>query len=77
MLNCYFILFYFNHSNIVNEWTIVEKKNLINLFKMIVKELIQTNINGKTIDHKSTHFVYFFDVFENIIDHGIKSKSQF
>lgn len=41
---------------------------------MVVKELIQSNLNGRTIDDKSTHFLYFFDVFENIIDHGIKSN---
>ncbi len=70
---CQFKIFEINIF-LVNEWTAVEKKNLINLFKMVVKELIQLNLNGRTIDDKSTHFLYFFDVFENIIDHGIKSN---
>jgi RUN and FYVE domain-containing protein 1 len=62
----------------VTEWILVEKKNLINIFKLVIKELIQSsNLNNKTIDNKSTHFIYFFDVFENILDNGLKSKLIF
>jgi hypothetical protein len=47
-----------------NEHLIVEKKNLVNLFKLVLKELIQSSIsNNKTIDKHSSHFLNFFDVY--------------
>ena len=58
---------------------IVEKRNLVSVFKLVLKELIETALVGdkarKTIDKHSTHFISFFDVFEHILEHGLKSSS--
>ena len=51
----------------------IEKKNIINIFKLVVKDLIQLGfLKNGSIDKQSSHFISFFEIFDNIINHGYK-----
>jgi hypothetical protein len=53
---------------------LIEKANLINIFKLVVKDLIEYSLQSerRSIDKNSSYLFNFLDVFENILNHGIK-----
>jgi hypothetical protein len=53
---------------------LIEKANLINIFKLVVKDLIEYSLRSerRSIDKNSSYLFNFLDVFENILNHGIK-----
>lgn len=59
---------------------LVEKKNLINIFKLVIKDLIDSTsikLNNNKCVETSQSYELFFDVFENILNHGFKGKKSF
>ncbi len=58
----------------------VERKNLTNIFKLIVKSIIDsTSASIKTVDdfdEELNGLNDFFDVFENILNHGFKGSKK-
>lgn len=66
-----------NLSIVEQENLNTEKKNLINIFKLVIKDLIDSSsikLNKNKNIETSTSFELFFDVFENILNHGFKGK---
>ena len=56
-----------------NEALCIEKKNIINVFKLVVKDLLQVaSLKNGSLDKLSSNFLNFFNIFDNIISHGYK-----
>lgn len=56
---------------------LIEKRNLVNIFKLVVKDLIDSSsikLNKNKSIESSTSFELFFDVFENVLNHGFRGK---
>ena len=67
--------------NQINEHLQIERKNLINLFKLVIKNLIESSsasskTNENYWENTKSNLNDFFDVFENIIDHGFKGSKK-
>ncbi len=58
----------------------IERKNLTNIFKLVVKNLIDsTSASLKCVDDLDRNLIClsdFFDVFENILNHGFKGSKK-
>ena len=58
----------------------IERKNLINIFKLVVKNLIESCSASLQcvgdIDRTLVNLSDFFDVFENILNHGFKGSKK-
>lgn len=54
----------------------IEKKNLINILKLVVKDLIEISFQNtnRYVDRQSTQLLSFYDVFENVLNHGFKGR---
>ncbi|KAJ4439334.1 hypothetical protein ANN_07456 [Periplaneta americana] len=54
---------------------IIERSNLVNISKLIVKELIETSLKyGRMLDSDSMPLQHFFIVLEHVLRHGLKPK---
>lgn len=65
-----------------NESLRIERLNLINIFKLVIRDLIESSSNSvqsaDNFDKNEANLSDFFDVFENILNHGFKgSKKSF
>ena len=70
-----------NKPNQINENLQIERKNLINLFKLVIKNLLESSsLSSKTNENywenNKSNLNDFFDVFENIINHGFKGSKK-
>ena len=58
----------------------IERKNLINIFKLVIKDLIESSSatahNVDNLDKNLLNLSDFFNVFENILDHGFKGSKK-
>jgi hypothetical protein len=66
-----------SQAAIEQENLLIEKKNLINIFKLVIKDLIDSSsikLNKNKIIEASTSYNQFFDVFENILNHGFRGR---
>jgi hypothetical protein len=53
----------------------IERSNLVNISKLIVKELIETSLKyGRMLDSDSMPLQHFFIVLEHVLRHGLKPK---
>lgn len=54
---------------------IIERSNLVNISKLIVKELIETSLKfGRNLDSDHMPLQHFFIVLEHVLRHGLKPK---
>ncbi|KAI5712788.1 hypothetical protein M8J75_011147 [Diaphorina citri] len=54
---------------------IIERRNLVNISKLIVKELIETSQkHGRMLDSDHMPLQHFFIVLEHVLRHGLKPK---
>lgn len=53
-----------------------ERKNLINICKLVIKDLIDTSLfpDNRTVENESIELNNFFVVLENIFNHGFKGE---
>lgn len=58
----------------------IERQNLLNIFRLVIKDLIQTSSgsvqNAENFDKNEKNLTDFFDVFENILNHGFKGSKK-
>ena len=58
----------------------VERQNLLNILKLVIKDLIETSSasiqNEENFDKNEKNLTDFFDVFENILNHGFKGSKK-
>lgn len=54
---------------------IIERSNLVNISKLIVKELIETSLKyGRMLDSDHMPLQHFFIVLEHVLRHGLRPK---
>lgn len=54
---------------------VIERSNLVNISKLIVKELIEQSLRyGRMLDSDHLPLHHFFIVFEHVMRHGLKPK---
>ena len=64
-------IFYF----IARDPVIIERSNLVNISKLIVKELIETSLKyGRMLDSDHMPLQHFFIVLEHVLRHGLRPK---
>lgn len=64
-------------DQILAKKSILERKNLINLTKLIVKDLISSSLStGRTIDenHSAIHLRNYFTLIDRVLKHGLKQN---
>lgn len=58
----------------------IERQNLLNIFKLVIKDLIHSSSasiqNAENFDKNEKNLADFFDVFENILNHGFKGSKK-
>ncbi len=53
----------------------IERSNLLTVFKLVVKELIDSSLShGRMLDDNNVPLQQFFVILEHILRHGIKRK---
>lgn len=53
----------------------IERSNLVNICKLVVKELIESSLKfGRQLDSDSVPLQHFFIVLEHVLRHGLKPK---
>lgn len=53
----------------------MERSNLLNISKLIVKELIETSLKyGRMLDSDHMPLQHFFIVLEHVLRHGLRPK---
>ncbi|KAK7083958.1 RUN and FYVE domain-containing protein 1 [Halocaridina rubra] len=53
----------------------IERSNLVNICKLVVKELIESSLKfGRMLDSDSVPLQHFFIVLEHVLRHGLKPK---
>ena len=70
-----FLFFFIQETDTLN----IEKKNLISIFKLVVKDLIDISLKStnRHIDKQSAQLQHFYEIFDNILNHGFKGKKGF
>lgn len=54
---------------------VIERSNLVNISKLIVKELIEQSLRyGRMLDSDHLPLHHFFIVLEHVMRHGLKPK---
>lgn len=54
---------------------IIERRNLVNISKLIVKELIDTSMKyGRMLNSDHMTLQHFFIVLEHVVRHGLRPK---
>lgn len=54
---------------------IIERSNLVNISKLIAKELIETSLKyGRMLDSDHMPLQHFFIVLEHVLRHGLRPK---
>lgn len=54
---------------------VIERSNLVNISKLIVKELIEQSLRyGRMLDSDHMPLQHFFIVLEHVLRHGLKPK---
>lgn len=54
---------------------LIERRNLVNISKLIVKELIENSLkNGRMLDSDHAPLQHFFIVLEHVLRHGLRPK---
>ncbi|KAL1123187.1 hypothetical protein AAG570_002274 [Ranatra chinensis] len=60
---------------IARDPVIIERRNLVNISKLIVKELIETSLKyGRMLDSDHMPLQHFFIVLEHVLRHGLRPK---
>lgn len=60
---------------IARDPVIIERSNLVNISKLIVKELIETSLKyGRMLDSDHMPLQHFFIVLEHVLRHGLRPK---
>ncbi|RZF32912.1 hypothetical protein LSTR_LSTR004303 [Laodelphax striatellus] len=63
------------HIMLARDPVIIERRNLVNISKLIVKELIETSLKyGRMLDSDHMPLQHFFIVLEHVLRHGLKPK---
>jgi hypothetical protein len=68
----------FDNTNLDSDSLLVEKENLLCVFKLVIKDLLDTSLRGERLLEKE-HFPlkHFFMVLEQILFHGYNGKKSF
>ncbi|XP_012144175.2 RUN and FYVE domain-containing protein 2 isoform X1 [Megachile rotundata] len=62
-------------SRLSRDPVIIERSNLVNISKLIVKELIETSLKyGRMLDSDHMPLQHFFIVLEHVLRHGLRPK---
>ncbi|XP_029667860.1 RUN and FYVE domain-containing protein 2-like isoform X1 [Formica exsecta] len=62
-------------SSLSRDPVIIERSNLVNISKLIVKELIETSLKyGRMLDSDHMPLQHFFIVLEHVLRHGLRPK---
>ncbi|XP_043274736.1 RUN and FYVE domain-containing protein 2-like isoform X2 [Venturia canescens] len=62
-------------SSMSRDPVIIERSNLVNISKLIVKELIETSLKyGRMLDSDHMPLQHFFIVLEHVLRHGLRPK---
>ncbi|XP_066591583.1 RUN and FYVE domain-containing protein 2-like isoform X3 [Prorops nasuta] len=62
-------------SSMSRDPVIIERSNLVNISKLIVKELIETSVKyGRMLDSDHMPLQHFFIVLEHVLRHGLRPK---
>lgn len=57
---------------------LIERSNLVNISKLVVKELIETSQKfGRMLDSDHLPLQHFFIVLEHVLRHGLKPKKVY
>ncbi|XP_047999307.1 RUN and FYVE domain-containing protein 2-like isoform X2 [Leguminivora glycinivorella] len=63
------------HSLMARDPVVIERSNLVNISKLIVKELIEQSLRyGRMLDSDHLPLHHFFIVLEHVMRHGLKPK---
>jgi len=61
--------------NLDRDPVLIERRNLVNISKLIVKELIENSLkNGRMLDSDHAPLQHFFIVLEHVLRHGLRPK---
>lgn len=72
--NGFFFLFLYDFLA-AKDPVLIEKSNLVNISKLVVKELIETSQKyGRMLDSDHLPLQHFFIVLEHVLRHGLKPK---
>jgi hypothetical protein len=72
------INFYNYYLNLDSDSLIVEKQNLLCVFKLVIKDLLDSSLrNGRILEKEHFQLRHFFVVFEYILLHGYIGKKSF
>ncbi|XP_074114424.1 RUN and FYVE domain-containing protein 2 isoform X1 [Cotesia typhae] len=64
-----------HHFSLSRDPVIIERSNLVNISKLIVKELIETSLKyGRMLDSDHMPMQHFFIVLEHVLRHGLRPK---
>ncbi|KAH0555226.1 hypothetical protein KQX54_016190 [Cotesia glomerata] len=64
-----------HHFSLSRDPVIIERSNLVNISKLIVKELIETSLKyGRMLDSDHMPLQHFFIVLEHVLRHGLRPK---
>ncbi|XP_063635242.1 RUN and FYVE domain-containing protein 2 isoform X1 [Cydia splendana] len=65
------------HSLMARDPVVIERSNLVNISKLIVKELIEQSLRyGRMLDSDHLPLHHFFIVLEHVMRHGLKPKKH-
>ena len=54
---------------------LIEKSNLVNILKLVIKEVIESSLKfGRQLDSDHIPLHHFFIVLEHVLKHGLKPK---
>lgn len=73
--NCYIPIWIALSSVVARDPVVIERSNLVNISKLIVKELIEQSLRyGRMLDSDHLPLHHFFIVLEHVMRHGLKPK---
>lgn len=68
-------IFFFVSFTAARDPVLIERSNLVNISKLVVKELIETSQKyGRMLDSDHLPLQHFFIVLEHVLRHGLKPK---
>lgn len=71
----FFPVFFFLYTYAARDPAAIERSNLVNICKLVVKELLEQSLRfGRMLDSDHVPLQHFFIVLEHVLRHGLKPK---
>lgn len=68
-------LFHYHANIIARDPAEIERSNLVNICKLVVKELLEQSVRyGRMLDSDHLPLQHFFIVIEHVLGHGLRTK---